>query len=129
MHVHAEYGAQRFVVERPRHHVIGDDAALMHNDNAVRIGRGEVQVMQNDKGPELRRKQLAHRRQHIDLVLDIQIGNRLIKEQEFRLIRLAGFELAHHARQMHPLLLAARKLLDTAGVQNQSGRTPAASPE
>ena len=32
--------------------VIGDDAALMDNDNAVRIGRGEIQIMQNDKGPE-----------------------------------------------------------------------------
>ena len=91
MHVHAKYGAQRFVVERPRHHVIGDNAALMHDDNAVRIGRGEIQIMQNDKSPELRRKQLAHRRENVDLVLDIQIGNRFIKEQEFRLVRLAAF--------------------------------------
>lgn len=80
---------------------IGDDAALFQHDDAVAEHGGVVEVMQRDDAGD---GQACNELQQADLVLDVQMVGRLIKDQLAR-------ALGQGAGDVGALLFAAREML------------------
>ena len=85
---------------------VGDDPSGLHRDQVGGVPAGMVEVVQHrDQGPVLLDVQIGAQVEHLDLVGDVEVGGRLVQQQDRRL-------LGQRHRQPHPLPLAAGQLVD-----------------
>ena len=84
----------------------------MHDEDAVGEHGGQIEVVQDGDDAAAALGEIARHVHDDQLVLDVEAGHRLVEKQVARLaVEHRRPDLAKHARKLHALLLAARKLL------------------
>ena len=69
--IYIKYLFESFAFQGSRGQIIRDNAAVINDDNSVCKAGGQVEIMENDEGAQLRRQKLPHRRKRVDLVPDV----------------------------------------------------------
>ena len=109
--IYIKYLFESLAFQGSRGQIICNNAAVINDYNAVCKAGGQVEIMENDEGAQLRRQKLPHRRERVDLVPDVKVRNGFIEEEELLFLRRNALELAHDPGKVNALLFAPRELL------------------
>ena len=84
----------------------GDDGAVAHGDEPVRVARGERQIVEHhdDRAPR-RAVERPHELEHLELVRDVEVGRGLVEQDGLGLLR-------ERERDPRALTLPARQLVE-----------------
>src|SRR5579872_7285720 len=94
---------------------IGEDAGAVKQDQAIRKMRSQVEVMHHAYYHHiLLGREGPHLFHEIDLVTNIEEGQRFVEEEDAGCVTERTPDLRKHAGELHPLLLASAERAITA---------------
>ena len=115
--LHSKTSGDHLVAEHLLRRAGGGKPAAMHDEDAVGVHGGQVEVVQDRDHAAAAPGKIAGDVHDHELVPDVEARHRLVEKQIARpAVEHRRPDLAKHAGQLHALLLAAGKLLvETAG--------------